>query len=72
MTDREPRVWFENEDIPCGVHVLDAYGEIHLVGEDDPLGEPHRMIGFGALVEIQLPNHGEAVADERARRDGAA
>jgi hypothetical protein len=74
MTDNpQPRVWFDDEDIPCGVHVLTERGEIRMVGDDEELpGEPCRMIGFGPLVEVILPDHSAAVAAEKARRGGAA
>lgn len=67
---RTPRVWFDDETIPAGVHVLDRMGEVRLIGEDEEPGYPCGMIGFGPLVEVFLPDHASAVAAELARREG--
>lgn len=63
-----PRVWFDGEDIPPSVRVIDEMGDIHWPGEDCYPGELCRMVGFGPVVEVLLPDHSAAVAAERERR----
>jgi hypothetical protein len=68
----KPRVWLDGDDVPAGtwVYVLD---------EDDPEERVHQLDAYedcrngnlGPLVEIPLPDEGEAVAlaeAEEARR----
>jgi hypothetical protein len=72
MDNRRPRVWLDGDTVPAGTWVL-------VVDEDDPEERVHQLDAYedcrngnlGPLVEILLPDEGEAVAlaeAEEARR----
>ena len=71
LLPREPRVWFEGDDVPAGVWTYrvekewrDEEDAIEMLDPDEPCGNGN----LGPLVEIVLPADIDGIV-ERARRE---
>lgn len=65
---RRPRVWFDGDEIPEGVRVIDANGELHPGPEE--MWMEWTNFNLGPLVEVDLDYEAE-VARARREREGA-